>query len=173
MESFAVIVEAATGVHAAGAGDLLEKVVHCRFQAKVFEGGGHQAVGDVADQLDGIVNNLFGVVDALQLGAFIKVYHVFVEVEPGGGKEGAGVVVQICGNTLSFLFLEADRGVEQHFLLFGFHFLQGALVADHFALVEDNKDNEADSQYQHSDGTEEEYQGNLCIRACLQKEHWV
>ena len=43
-ESFAVVVEAAAGIHGAGATDFLKKVVHRRFQPEIFEGRGHEAM---------------------------------------------------------------------------------------------------------------------------------
>jgi len=72
--------EPGTCIHAARAADLLEQIIYGRFQSKVFQGRGHQAVGDISDQLDGIVDDLFGVVDALKLGRFIEVDEIFIEV---------------------------------------------------------------------------------------------
>lgn len=68
-------------------------------------------MADIADKLDGIVDNLFGVIDTLELGCFIEVNEVFVEIETGGGQEGSGVVMKICSDTLAFFFLEANRGI--------------------------------------------------------------
>ena len=88
LQAFAVVVKPGAGIHAAGAADLLEQVVHGRFQPEILEGGGHQAVGDVPDQLDGIVDDLFGIVDALELGLFVEVHKIFIEVEAGRGEQG-------------------------------------------------------------------------------------
>ena len=161
--AFAVVVEAGARVHAAGAADFLEQVVDGRFQSEILEGGGHEAVGDIADQLDGVVDDLFGVVDALELGCAVEIYEVVVEVEAGGGEEGAGVVVQVGGDALAFFFLEADGGVEQGFLLVLFHGLELVLVADHLALVEADEYDEADGEGEHPDGAKEEHHGNSVI----------
>ena len=80
LEPFAVVVEPGAGVHTAGAADLLEQIIYGRFQAKVLERGGHQRMADIADELDRVVDDLLGVVDALQLGGFVEVDKVFVEV---------------------------------------------------------------------------------------------
>lgn len=115
---------------------------------------------DVPDQLDGIVNDLLGVIDALQLGIDILVYEVFVEVEAGGGQEGPGVIVKVCGYALAFFFLPADGGVQQDLLLFIFHFLELHLVFDNPSLVENDKHDQADSKYQHANGSEEQHIGH-------------
>ena len=63
---------------------------------------------DVTDQLNGIVDNLFGVVDALKLGCFVEVDKVFIQVESGSSEKRTGIVVKISGDSLSFFFLEPD-----------------------------------------------------------------
>ena len=63
----AIIMKTATGIDAAGAADLLEEIVDGRFQPEILKGGRHQAMGDIADQLDGIVYDLLGIINALQL----------------------------------------------------------------------------------------------------------
>lgn len=68
-------------------------------------------MGDIPDQLDGIIDDLLGVVDALELGIDVLVHQVFVQVEAGGGEERTGIVVQVCCDALSFLFLPAYGGV--------------------------------------------------------------
>ena len=140
LKSFPIVVESGAGVHAAGAADLLEQVIDCRLEPKIFEGGGHQGVADIADELDGVIDDLFGVIDALQLGGFVEVDEVLVEVKAGGGKEGAGVVVEVGGDALAFFFLKPDAGIEEKFLLVLFHPLEPQLVADDLTLVEDNED---------------------------------
>lgn len=115
---------------------------------------------DVPDQLDGIVNDLLGVVYALQLGVDILVNEVFVEVEAGGGEQGPGIVVKVCGYPLPFFFLPAYGGVQQDLLLFIFHFLELHLVFDDPTLVENDKDDQADSEYQHANGSEEQHIGH-------------
>ena len=54
-------------------------------------------MADVADKLDGIVDDLAGLEYGLKLGALVLVYEVFVEVQAGGGQQGAGIVVEIGG----------------------------------------------------------------------------
>ncbi len=70
-QPFPVIMETTAGIHASRTTDLLKKVIDRRLQTKIFQGGRHQAVGNVADQLDGIINDLFGIVDTLQLCGFV------------------------------------------------------------------------------------------------------
>jgi len=111
-------------------------------------------VRDIPDKLDGIVDDLFGAVDALELGVFIEIDHVLVEVETGGGEQRAGIVVQVGGDPGPFFFLQPDRGVEQEFLLLIFHFLQGHLVPDDFTLVKDDKNDQADGEHEHADRAE-------------------
>lgn len=108
-------------------------------------------MANVADELDGIVDDLFGVVDALQLGGLVEVDEVLIEVKPGGGQEGACVVMEIGGDPLAFFFLEPDAGVKEELLLVLFHALEPQLVADNPTLVEDYKDNQPDSKGQHPD----------------------
>ena len=80
LESFPVVVKAGAGVHTAGAADLLEKVIHGGFKPKILERGGHQRVADIPDQLDRIVDDLLGVIDALQLGGLIEIDQVLIQV---------------------------------------------------------------------------------------------
>ena len=80
-----VIVEAAAGIDGAGAIDLLENVVDGRLESKILQGRGHQAVADVADQLDGVVYDLPGLKNRLELGGFILINKVLIEVQTGGG----------------------------------------------------------------------------------------
>src|SRR5690242_13819174 len=76
MQPFAIIVKAATGVHAARTAYFLKQIVHCRFESEIFKGRGHQAMRNISNKLNGIVDNLFGVVNALKLGGFIEVNEV-------------------------------------------------------------------------------------------------
>src|SRR6185295_12352875 len=68
LKPFPVVMKAGTGIHATRSADLLEKIIYCRFKSEIFQRGWHQAMGDVADQLDGIVDDLFGIIDTLKLG---------------------------------------------------------------------------------------------------------
>ncbi len=68
------------GIHAPRTADLLKEIVHGRFQPKILEGRGHQAVRDITDQLDRIIDDRFGIVDALQLGCFVQVDQVLIQV---------------------------------------------------------------------------------------------
>ena len=173
VQAIAVIMKTATGVHAARTADLLEEVVDGRFQSEIFQRRRHEAMRDIADQLDGIIDDLFGIVDTLQLRGLVEVHQVFVEVQAGGGQQGACIVVEIGSDALAFFFLEADRGIQQHFLLFLFQPLQLHLVAYHFPLVKDDKHDKADSQCQHTHGAKEQNQGHGTISSAtyLQEEH--
>lgn len=68
---------------------------------------------DIPNELDGIVDDLLGAINALELGTFVEVHHVLIEVKPGGSEEGAGIIVQVGSDAGSFFFLEAYRGVQQ------------------------------------------------------------
>ncbi len=155
LQAVAVVVKARTGVDGARAAYLLEQVIYSRLQPEIFKGGWHQAMRYIADKLDGIVDNLLGVVNALQLGGLVKIDQVFVEVEAGGGQQGAGIVVQVGRQALAFLFLQAYRGVQEDALLLLLHALEGALVADYLALVENNEYDKPYGQRKHTDGPEE------------------
>ena len=122
-------------------------------------------MGDIADQLDGIVDDLFGVVDALELCLFVEVYEIFVEVEAGRGEQGTGIVVQIGRNALALFFLQADGRIQEGLLLVLFQALQLLLVADYFALVEADEDDEPNGQREHADGAKKEHHRNIIIRA--------
>ncbi len=121
LEAFAIVVKPGTGVHAPGAADLLEQIIYGRFEAKVLKRGGHQRMTDIADELDSVVDDLLGVVDALQLGGLVEVDEVFVEIQASGREEGAGIIVEISRDALAFFFLEAYAGVEEKLLLVLFH----------------------------------------------------
>src|SRR6201999_3543706 len=103
-----VIVEAGTGIHASRTADLLEKVIDGGFQPEILEGGGHEAMRDIADELDGIIDDRLGIINTLQLGGLVEVDQVLVQVQTGGSQQWSRVVVQIGGDTLAFLFLEPD-----------------------------------------------------------------
>ena len=79
-EAFAVIVKTRAGIHAARATDLLKEVIYGGFETEILECRWHETVGDVAYQLDGIVDDLFGVVDALELSGLVEVDQIFIEV---------------------------------------------------------------------------------------------
>lgn len=164
LEPFSVVMEPGAGVHAAGAADFLKQVVYRGFQPEVFEGRGHEGVTDIAYQLDRVVNDLFGVINALKLGGFVEVDEVFIQVQAGGGKEGAGVVVEVGSDALAFLFLEPDAGVEKKFLLVLLHALELMLVADNLALVEYNEDDQPDGKGKHPNRAEEQHERDATIR---------
>ena len=58
-------------------------------------------MADITDQLDGIVNDLPGLEDGLQLGGFVLVHEVLIQVEAGRGQEGTGIIMQIGGKALA------------------------------------------------------------------------
>ena len=80
MHAVAVIMKAATGIHATRTTDLLKEIVHRAFQPEILKRGRHQAMRDITNQLNGIVDNLFGIINTLELGSLIEVHQVFVEV---------------------------------------------------------------------------------------------
>lgn len=57
--------EAAAGVDGAGSVDLLENIIDGRFESEIFQGRGHQTMTDVANQLNGIIDDLTGLKDRL------------------------------------------------------------------------------------------------------------
>ena len=69
-------------------------------------------MADVPYELDGIINDLAGLEDGLQLGSFILVDQVFIQVEAGCGKERAGIIVEVGCQSLALFFLKFDRGIE-------------------------------------------------------------
>ena len=152
LQPFAIVMEAGAGVHATGAADLLEEVVDGGFQPEVLEGGGHKTMRDIANELDGVVDDLLGIVNALQLGGLVQIDQVLIEIESGGGEQGAGVIVEVGGNTLAFFFLQADRGIQQQFLLILLHALEAQLVAYHLTLVKNNENDEPDGKCEHTNG---------------------
>jgi hypothetical protein len=107
---------------------------------------------DIADELDGVIDDLLGVVNALQLGGLVQIDQVLIEVEPGGGEEGTGVIMEVGGNALAFFFLQADGGIQQEFLLILLHALEAQLVAYHLTLVKDNENDEPDGKCKHTNG---------------------
>lgn len=156
-----VIMKTGAGIYGSAPADLLEKVVDRRFQSEILEGGWHQAVADVADELDGIIDDLACLEYALELRGLVLVHEVFIEIEPGGGEEGTGIIMEVGGQSLSFLFLQLDAGVEHHLLLVYFHLLHSLLEALHPALVEDDEEHQANHQYQHSDGAQKKHQAGI------------
>lgn len=145
-----VFVKTAAGIDAAGAGYFLEQVVYGRFEPEILEGGGHQVVADIADELDGIVYNLPGLEDGLELDGLIVVNQVFIQVQAHGGQQGAGIVVQVGGQALAFFFLQLDGGVEQDFLLVLFHLLYLFMKEHHTPLVQDDEDDQGYRKHHHA-----------------------
>ena len=93
LEPFAVIVKTGAGIHAAGSADLLEQIVHGGLETEILQGRRHQAMRDIPDQLDGVVDDLLGIIDALELCLFVEVYKILIEVEARRSEQGAGIVV--------------------------------------------------------------------------------
>jgi len=119
---------------------------------------------DITYQLDGIVDDLFGVIDTLELGLFVEVYKILIEVEAGSGEQRSGVVMQVGGNALAFLFLQSDGGIQKRFLLILLHFLKLLLIADDFPLVKADEYDESYREGQHADRAEEQHHRNIVIR---------
>ena len=54
------------------------------------------------------------------------------------------ILDEVGGDALTFFLLQADRGIEQHFLLVLLHFLQLQLITDHFTLMKNDENDKAD-----------------------------
>src|SRR5688572_1306781 len=134
-----IIMKAAAGINGATTADFLEQVIDGRLQPEIFQRGRHKAMAYVTDELDGIIYDLAGLEYALQLGHFILVHKVFIQVKAGSGQQGAGIIVQVGGKPLSFFLLQLDAGAKHHFLLVNLHLLQLLLKAKDFTLVENYK----------------------------------
>ena len=117
-------------------------------------------MADVTDQLYRIIQYLPGLEDGLQLGCLILVHQVFIQVKAGSSQQGSGIIMKIGCESLSFLLLKPDGSIQQDFLLFMFQVLQFQLVSDNLSLMEYDKKDQANGQYQHAQGTQEEYEGN-------------
>ena len=117
-------------------------------------------MADITDQLNRIVDDLSGLEDRLELGSFIHIHQVFVEIKAGGSEQGTSVIMQVSGKSLSFLFLELDGSVEQDLLLFLFHVIDPVLKTKYTSLVKNDKDDQSYGQHDHAQGSEEQDQGN-------------
>jgi len=124
-------------------------------------------VADIADELDGVVEDLAGLVDGLKLGGLILVDQVFVKIKSGGSQQGAGVVVEVGGQALALLFLEADGSVQQDLLLLMLQLLKPELVPDYLSLVKDDEKDQTDGQYKHAQSAHKEYKGNSRLTCSL------
>ena len=69
--------------------------------------------------------------------------------------------MQVGSYTLAFFFLETDRSVQERLLLLVLQLLQFQLVADYFALMENDKNDHSDGQNQHPYGSEEQHKRDL------------
>lgn len=78
--------------------------------------------------------------------------------------------MQVGGQALAFFFLQFDGGIQQDLLLFLFHLVDLVLEFQNPALVQDDKDHQGYHQDNHTDGTQEEDQGNSGFGG-LKKEH--
>ena len=94
-----VFVETAAGVHGAEPLIFWNRSLTAD-SSQVFEGRRHQAVADVADQLDSIVDDLAGLEDRLQL-CFVLVNGFSLRVETGGGQQRTCVIVQVGGQNFN------------------------------------------------------------------------
>ena len=50
-----IFMKTAAGIDAAGAADFLKQVIDSGFQTKIFKCWWHQAMADIADQLNGVI----------------------------------------------------------------------------------------------------------------------
>jgi len=143
-------------IHYSRSAYFLKKVINSGFQPEIFKGWGHQAVRYITDQLDRIIYDLLGIVDALQLRADILVYEILIKIKPGCSQQRPGIVVKVGRNSLALFFLPSDRGIQQYFLLFLFHLLELYLVADHPPLVKNDKNNQPYCKCQHTHSAKEQ-----------------
>src|SRR5688572_25283895 len=111
----------------------------------------------VTDELDGIIYYLSCLEYALQLGYFILVHKVFIQVKAGSGQQGACIIMQVGSKPLAFFFLQLDARAEHHFLLVDFHLLQLLLKTKNFTLVENYKKYKPNSKDKHAKCTHKEY----------------
>lgn len=146
LQPLPVIMKPAAGIHTSRPAYLLKEIVDGGFQSEVLQGRGHQAVRDIPDKLYRVVDDLLGVVDALELSGLVEIYQVFVEIKAGRRQQGTGIIMQVGSDPLPLLFLQTDRCVEKKFLLILLHPLQLKLVTDHLPLVKDDKDDQPNSK---------------------------
>ena len=86
-QPFFILMKTAAGIDGPGTTDFLKKVINSRLQAKILKRWRHQAMADIADQLDGIIDDLPGLEDGLKLRGFVLVHQVLVQVQTGGGEQ--------------------------------------------------------------------------------------
>ena len=127
-------------------------------------------MADIADKLDGLVNDLAGLENGLELGGLILVHQVLIQVEAGRCQKRTGIIVQVSREALPFFFLQFDRGVQQYLLLLLFHLLYFFMEAEDPALVHDEEYNKATYQHDHAHGAKEQHSGNSRFGG-LQEEH--
>jgi len=114
-------------------------------------------MGNIPDQLDGIVYDLLGIINALQLGRNILVNQVVIQVQARRSQQRAGIIMKVSRNALPFFFLPPDGGIEENLLLFLFQSLQLLLVLDDPLLVKHNEYHQPNGKYQHPQGAEEQH----------------
>jgi hypothetical protein len=99
-------------------------------------------MADIPYQKDGVVNDLLGAENTLQLLGSFLINEVLIQVKPGGSQKRARIVMEICCYSLALFFLETDGGIQVDLLLLRLKFLHLDMILDHFPLVHDNKDND-------------------------------
>jgi len=65
-------------------------------------------MGDIPDQLDGIIYDLLGIINTLQLSSDVLVYQVIIQVKAGCSQKGTSIVMKISRNMLPFFLLPPD-----------------------------------------------------------------
>jgi len=111
-------------------------------------------MADIPDQLDGIINDLAGLEDGLELGGFVLVHEVLIQVKAGGGEQGTGIIMQIGGQPLPFFFLQFDGGIQEKTLLRFLHILYLLIKALDPFLVQDDEYDKAHRKHQHPQGAQ-------------------
>ena len=163
--------EPGTRIHAPGAADLLEQVVYRRFQTKILQGRGHQAVRNISDQLDGIIDDLLGIINTLQLSGLIEIHQVLVQIQTRRRQQRTGIIVEIRRNPLPFFLLQAYGGIQKQLLLILFHLLQFHLVTNDLALVKDDENDKPYGERQHSYGAKKQHHGYIARASNIKERH--
>ena len=113
-------------------------------------------MADVADALNGIIDDLFGTEDGLQLLGGFEVNQVFIEVKKGSGQLRTYIIVQVGCNPVSFLLLKFNGGIQQHLLLLILQPLQFGIELVDFSLMKDYKEHNAQGKTDHGQRAEKQ-----------------
>ena len=125
---------------------------------KFFQRGRHQAVADVADKLDGIINDLPCLEDRLvKLSGFCPGSLGSHSGTGGRWQQRAGIIMLQVGGQALLSSSWFDRSVERYLLLLLFHQANLILVFQHPSLVHHNENDKGYHQNNHTDGAREQH----------------